>query len=98
MVGGQYQIAFVLTVLFVDQNHHAARRQLSHQLGNGGNIHHQIVGGQGLRPCRLQGSGGPVQAGGFTTPASLEPTGWPLVWAQRHSPSTSCWCGPKPAL
>jgi hypothetical protein len=39
MLGGQHQVAFVLAVFLVDEDHHAAGGQFGHQLGDGGNGH-----------------------------------------------------------
>ncbi len=55
VVGGQHQVAFVLAVFLVDEDHHAAGGELGHEFRNGRNRHDGIVGGgcgdPGARPA-----------------------------------------------
>ncbi len=39
VVGGEHEVAFVLAVFLVDQDHHAAGGQLGDELGDGGDGH-----------------------------------------------------------
>ena len=92
MVGGDHEVAFVLAVFLVDQDHHAAGGQFGHQLGNRGDGHGRDCRRGPWRPCAQSGGCPGAQPGallgtpsGMLSGAVCQPcspsSSWGLNWA-----------------